>query len=79
MKNPPIWPQGTPAALRNEADYLRTEADIKRLTRPAEAKRLRWMRKVMLDAADRMELLMQQRDALAEVAGIEPEWTEADA
>lgn len=28
--------------------------------------------------ADVIELLMQQRDALAEVAGIEPEWTEED-
>lgn len=31
------------------------------------------------DAADTIELLVQQRDALAEVAGIKPEWTEADA
>lgn len=30
------------------------------------------------DAADTIELLVQQRDALAEVAGIEPEWTEKD-
>lgn len=30
-------------------------------------------------AADTIGLLMQQRDALAEVAGIEPEWTEKDA
>ena len=28
--------------------------------------------------ADVIELLMHQRDALAEVAGIKPEWTEND-
>lgn len=35
------------------------------------------------DEVDRLrealELVVQQRDALAEVAGIEPEWTESDA
>ena len=34
---------------------------------------------ILRGAAEAIELLVEQRDALAEVAGIEPEWTEADA
>lgn len=57
----------TPAQLRAIADAhwmpIRQEQEVAAALR---------------NAADTIELLMQQRDALAEVAGIEPEWTEND-